>query len=84
MRPFNHINARTLEEASAAMKKEGAVGQAGGGDLLGSMKDDIYHTYPKTVVNLKTIPALKRLRSKTICSRSAPWQGLPISNSIRW
>jgi NADPH-dependent glutamate synthase beta subunit-like oxidoreductase len=62
MRPFNHMNARTLEEASAAMKKEGTVAQAGGGDLVGSMKDDIYRTYPKTVVNLKTIPGLEDIK----------------------
>jgi len=31
---------------------------AGGGDLLGAMKDDIFETYPTLVVNLKTIPGL--------------------------
>ncbi len=59
MRPFNHINAVTLSEASEALKKDGAVAIAGGGDLLGALKDDIFPVYPKTVVNIKSIPGLK-------------------------
>ena len=62
MRAFNHINARTVEEASAVIKQGGAVAMAGGGDLLGAMKDDIYREYPKTVVNLKSIPGLDGIR----------------------
>jgi len=58
MRPFNHINAATVEEASAALLCEGAVAIAGGGDLLGILKDDILPEYPKTVVNLKSIPGM--------------------------
>lgn len=58
MRPFSHINAATVEEASAALLSEGAVAIAGGGDLLGILKDDILPEYPKTVVNLKSIPGL--------------------------
>lgn len=58
MRPFNHINAASLTEASAALKKGGAVAIAGGGDLLGALKDNIYPEYPKTVVNLKSIPGM--------------------------
>jgi xanthine dehydrogenase YagS FAD-binding subunit len=62
MRAFNHINAVTLGEASAALKQSGAVAIAGGGDLLGALKDDIFPTYPETVVNLKTIPGLDSVR----------------------
>ena len=62
MRSFNHINARSIEETSAAIKQDEAVAMAGGGDLLGAMKDDIYREYPKTVVNLKTIPGLDGIR----------------------
>ena len=58
MRPFNHINATSLSEASAALKQSGTVALAGGGDLLNAMKDNIFPTYPKTVVNLKAIPDL--------------------------
>jgi xanthine dehydrogenase YagS FAD-binding subunit len=62
MRPFEHINAKTPEEASEALKKDGAVALAGGGDLLNSLKDDIFPSYPKTVVNLKSIPGLSFIR----------------------
>ncbi|MDR0916602.1 MAG: FAD binding domain-containing protein [Oscillospiraceae bacterium] len=60
MRPFNHINAATLDEAADALKN-GAVAVAGGGDLFGALKDDIFPNYPKTVVNLKSIPNLNRV-----------------------
>ena len=63
MRQFNHINAATLGEASGALKQEGAVAIAGGGDLLGALKDDIFPDYPKTVVNLKSIPGLDLIGS---------------------
>jgi CO/xanthine dehydrogenase FAD-binding subunit len=46
MRPFNHINALSLTEASAALKKSGTVAIAGGGDLLGALKDNIFPEYP--------------------------------------
>ncbi len=60
MRPFNHLNAASLEEASAALKQPGSLAMAGGGDLLGALKDDIFEEYPKLVVNLKTIPGLDK------------------------
>ena len=55
MRTFNHINAASLTEATKLLKQPGAVAMAGGGDLLGALKDDIFEEYPKLVVNLKTI-----------------------------
>ena len=64
MRPFNHLNAASLEEASAALKQPGSLAMAGGGDLLGALKDDIFETYPRLVVNLKTIPGLDRVEIK--------------------
>ena len=36
MRAFNHLNASSLEEASAALKQPGAVAMAGGGDQQGN------------------------------------------------
>jgi xanthine dehydrogenase YagS FAD-binding subunit len=62
MRPFSHINAATLSEASDAITKDGAVAIAGGGDLLGALKDDIFPVYPKTVVNIKSIPDLAYIK----------------------
>ena len=67
MRPFNHMNAASLEEASAALKQPGSLAMAGGGDLLGALKDDIFEEYPKLVVNLKTIPGLDRIGIRDGC-----------------
>jgi xanthine dehydrogenase YagS FAD-binding subunit len=58
MRAFNHINAGNLGEAANALKQGGALAIAGGGDLLGALTDDIFPTYPRKIVNLKTIPGL--------------------------
>jgi xanthine dehydrogenase YagS FAD-binding subunit len=63
MRPFNHINATTLREASDALKRDDAVVIAGGGDLLNALKDDIYPRYPETVVNVKSIPGLDYIKT---------------------
>ncbi len=64
MRPFNHLNPATLEEAAEALKQPGSVAIAGGGDLLGALKDDIAREYPKLVVNLKSIPGLDRVKAQ--------------------
>ena len=60
MRNFAHIDARTIDEAVAALKRYGtkAAVIAGGTDLLGKMKDEILSTYPEALVNIKTIPGL--------------------------
>jgi CO/xanthine dehydrogenase FAD-binding subunit len=63
MRPFNHLNAASLSDACDALKKDGTVAIAGGGDLLGALKDDIFPVYPRTIVNLKSIPGLTDIRS---------------------
>jgi xanthine dehydrogenase YagS FAD-binding subunit len=63
MRPFNHINAMTLAEASDVLKEEGAVAIAGGGDLLNALKDNIFPVYPKTIVNIKSIPDLDDIKA---------------------
>lgn len=64
MREFTHINATTVEEAASILKehKGRAKPVAGGTDLLGEMKDEILAKYPKTIVNLKTIPDLDYVR----------------------
>jgi len=62
MRQFNHINAASLAEAAEALKTADNVAIAGGGDLIGALKDDIFPEYPKTVVNLKSIPGLSYIK----------------------
>jgi xanthine dehydrogenase YagS FAD-binding subunit len=66
MRTFNHINARTVEEAAAALRRyQGkASAIAGGTDLLGKMKDETLPQYPEALINLKTIPGLDFIREE--------------------
>jgi xanthine dehydrogenase YagS FAD-binding subunit len=56
MKSFNHLDAKTVAEASAAMAGGKAMLIAGGTDLLGRLKDAVLPSAPETVVNLKTIP----------------------------
>jgi xanthine dehydrogenase YagS FAD-binding subunit len=60
MRKFKHINARSVEDAAAALRQYGNMAwiMAGGTDLLGKMKDEILPIYPEALVNVKTIPGL--------------------------
>lgn len=60
MRSFNHVNARTIDDARSLLDryKDKAVLNAGGTDLLGVLKDEILLDYPELVINIKTIPGL--------------------------
>ena len=60
MRPFAHINARTVEEAVAALAGYNGRARlnAGGTDLLGLLKDEFLPFSPEAIVNIKTIPGL--------------------------
>ena len=64
MKPFNHLNAKSLDEAVAALQKGDANVIAGGIDLLGTLKDNITPEYPRTVVNIKTIPGLDYIKEE--------------------
>jgi xanthine dehydrogenase YagS FAD-binding subunit len=66
MRKFKHINARTIEEAVAALERYGdrASVIAGGTDLLGKLKDEILPKYPEALINLKTIAGLEFLKEE--------------------
>jgi xanthine dehydrogenase YagS FAD-binding subunit len=66
MRAFTHINARTLNEASTALWKYKGKAQlnAGGTDLLSTLKGDNLFNYPEAVINLKTIPGLNYIRQE--------------------
>ncbi len=66
MKNFAHINARSLDEAVAALRRYGkrAAVIAGGTDLLGKMKDEILPAYPEALVNIKTIPGLDLIEEK--------------------
>jgi NADPH-dependent glutamate synthase beta subunit-like oxidoreductase/CO/xanthine dehydrogenase FAD-binding subunit len=67
MRGFKHINASTLQEATAVLREHKGQAKiiAGGTDLLGQMKDDILPEYSKVVINIKTIPDLDYIREES-------------------
>ena len=66
MRNFAHVNARSIDDAVAALQRYGNRGAiiAGGTDLLGKMKDEILPTYPEALINIKTIPNLDLIEEK--------------------
>ena len=64
MRPFNHLNAKSLEEASAVLGKGKSALNAGGTDLIGRLKDNILPDYPATVVNIKSVPGLNYIKEE--------------------
>jgi xanthine dehydrogenase YagS FAD-binding subunit len=63
MKLFNHINARSVDEATELLANyEGkAKLNAGGTDLLGVLKDRILPDYPEVIVNIKMIPGLNTI-----------------------
>ncbi|MEI6824633.1 MAG: FAD binding domain-containing protein [Desulfuromonadales bacterium] len=64
MRPFHHINARTVRQAVAALAKYDGRARlnAGGTDLFGVLKDEFLPLYPEALVNIKTIRGLDYIR----------------------
>jgi xanthine dehydrogenase YagS FAD-binding subunit len=61
MRPFKHYNAGTIKEACKLLAKyDGrAVLNAGGTDLLSTLKEENLFEYPEALINLKTIAGLE-------------------------
>ena len=64
MKRFLHIDATTVEKASEALGKGGAMAIAGGTDVLGTLKDNILPEYTELVVNLKTIEGLSYIKEE--------------------
>jgi xanthine dehydrogenase YagS FAD-binding subunit len=63
MRPFTHFNASSVKEVCKLLAEyDGrAVLNAGGTDLLGTLKGDNLLEYPEAVVNIKTIRGLDKI-----------------------
>jgi CO/xanthine dehydrogenase FAD-binding subunit len=64
---FKHINARTIEEAASALASGKAMVNAGGTDLIGTLRFYILRPemYPQTIVNIKTItPSLDYIKEE--------------------
>ena len=60
MKAFNHVNARTIDEAIGMLETDDGNSKviAGGTDLLGILKDKILPDYPTTIINLKSVKNL--------------------------
>jgi xanthine dehydrogenase YagS FAD-binding subunit len=66
IRKYEHIDAKTVEEAVSLLRKHGknAWVIAGGTDLIGTMRFEVLREYPREVINLKTIPGLDSIREE--------------------
>ena len=66
MRSFKHINARTVEEACTLLGKYKGKAKinAGGTDLLSTLKGEYLSDYPEAVINIKTISDLNYIKEE--------------------
>lgn len=66
MKRFNHFDASSVEEAVSLLReyKDSSYVIAGGSDLMGCLKDNLWMEYPEAIVNLKTIPGLKEIKEE--------------------
>jgi NADPH-dependent glutamate synthase beta subunit-like oxidoreductase len=64
MKTFKHHNVRSIREATALLRayKGKAKVNAGGTDLVGSLRGKISREYPEAVVNIKTIDGLDYIK----------------------
>ena len=64
MKPFQHTNAKSVDEAATALGDARSRVIAGGTDLLGTLKDDILPIHPARVVNVKSINGLDYIKEE--------------------
>lgn len=64
MRSFDHLDVYSISEACTALRQyQGRASlNAGGSDLLTSLKGDFLPDYPEAVINIKTIPGFDYIR----------------------
>lgn len=58
MKHFKHMQATSADQAAKEAASGKAWVMAGGTDLLGALKDEIFPEYPETVIDLKTIEGM--------------------------
>ncbi|MDE8702998.1 FAD binding domain-containing protein [Adlercreutzia equolifaciens] len=58
MKHFKHLQATSADQAAKEAAGGTAWVMAGGTDLLGTLKDEIFPEYPETVIDLKTIEGM--------------------------
>lgn len=58
MKHFKHMQASSADQAAKEAAGGTAWVMAGGTDLLGTLKDEIFPAYPETVIDLKTIEGM--------------------------
>ena len=58
MKHFKHMQASSADQAAQEAASGTAWVMAGGTDLLGTLKDEIFPEYPETVIDLKTIEGM--------------------------
>jgi xanthine dehydrogenase YagS FAD-binding subunit len=59
-----HVDAKTVQEATAALAKGKAMAIAGGTDVIPYLKGMFSPVVPDTIVNLKTIPGLSYIKEE--------------------
>ncbi|NLA75050.1 MAG: molybdopterin dehydrogenase [Deltaproteobacteria bacterium] len=64
MKRFEHVNAKSIDEAVSVLKTGKAAMLAGGTDILGAMRFEILPDYPEIIVNLKSIPDLDYIKEE--------------------
>ncbi|SIO28965.1 FAD binding domain-containing protein [Halodesulfovibrio marinisediminis] len=66
MKRFSHFDASSIEEAISLLGKyeNSSYVIAGGSDLMGGLKDNLWMEYPEAIINIKTIPGLNNLTVK--------------------
>lgn len=67
MKSFNHVNAKTVDEAVKTLERYRGKAKltAGGTDLIGALKHRILPDWPEAVINIKTIPGLDIINEDT-------------------
>ena len=66
MKPFKHYDVNTLDEAVSALQNFAGKAKiiAGGTDIVGMFKDEVFAERPEALINIKTIPNLDYIKEE--------------------